>query len=265
MKKLLEEFSGRTGLVFTDINKEEYVSIDTESEYPTASVIKIYILGALLKKCETGESNLGEIVEVHNNENVEGTGVLKIMSDGIKVKLIDLAALMIDVSDNVATNLLIDYLGGIDTINKFIRSCGLIKTTLNRKVSRNKESKLLGISTAGETAEYLYKMIRGQIVGSQYVEIYKRIMKQQQINNSFVRKLENMDIAHKTGSFEGARNDVGYVFTKENTYIFVAFTDGSDDWGYYCDSESYVYLGRLGEYCYKKYVKMRKGDKRNGI
>jgi beta-lactamase class A len=65
--------------------------------------------------------------------------VLKTLAPGLQVRVLDLALLMIIVSDNVATNLLIDYLGGVEPVNAFIQRCGLSHTTLNRKSARKSQ------------------------------------------------------------------------------------------------------------------------------
>lgn len=258
MQEIISKFDGRVGLCFEELDGTVYEAIDTGSIYPTASVIKIFVLGALLEQCRKGNCSMEDLISVDNVDHVGGTGVLKEFKSDTQIKVYDMAMLMIIVSDNVATNHLVDYLGGVWNINAFIRSCGLEKTVMNRKISadpRVTRSVLLGVTTPAETIDYLRRIYTGELLGKKEKEIFLDIMGRQQLNNSFVRKLTGIKAAHKTGSFEGAKNDVGYLFADDKVYLFSAFTDGSREWDTGCDSEGYVLLGKLGRYCFDTYRK----------
>ena len=157
----IEDFQGKAGLVVTDISGKRLEEYNPNEVFSTASVIKIFLLAALLAECDAGKKNLNDILHVENRENVGGTGILKEMKTDFFLSVYDMAVLMIIISDNVATNLLVDYLGGVENVNTFLMKTGLTRTKMNRKVSAEPTitSKVpLGETTPAETADFLIKI-----------------------------------------------------------------------------------------------------------
>ena len=119
-------------LLFVNIMIVFYVEALRKNEkekYNAASCIKIFILIELFNRIQKGEIDRKFELEYLNKYYVNGSGVLQYLSKNIKLPIIDIATLMMIISDNVATNILIDYLG-IDNINKTIKNIGCLDTEL---------------------------------------------------------------------------------------------------------------------------------------
>lgn len=258
-KKIIESFPGKMGLMVTDFSGKVLAKENKDEVFSTASVIKIFLLGALLDACEHGGKNLNDMVHVENTERAKGTGVLKELKSDICLSVFDLAMLMIIISDNVATNILVDYLGGVESLNGFFGRIGLKKTRMNRKVSADPAvtaATPLGETTPSETAEYLRRVYTGEILSQKSVNIFLEICSRQQLKNAFVREISSVPSAHKTGTFDRARNDVGYLFPENGkNIIFAAFTDSDNDEERGVDALGYVTLGRLGKCLYEELCK----------
>jgi beta-lactamase class A len=236
-------FSGNVGAALFDDRKNPAFCFNENREFDASGVIKLFILGALLERWEKGDISLIEEIEIHNAEQVSGTGVLKDLSEGFKMRADDIATLMIIASDNVAANLIIDRLGGVDAVNEHISGAGLKKTVLNRKITFGAEKKPLGITTPMETAIYLLKIFENKTC-----DFFIDILKKQNDNVLFTRKARPPIIAaHKTGVSESAANDAGYFIKSSKTYVFSVFTSGAADKFFSCDSEAAIYLGNFGE------------------
>jgi len=246
-------FSGSTGLVFQRLDKDIRFAYQQDRLFPTASVIKLFVLGALLERCEEGLADWYAPARSDNPEEVAGTGILRHLEPGLTVRVCDLAVLMTALSDNVATNRLIDVIGSPEAVNAHIRRRGLQKTTLNRKVSGKAESTQLGVSTPGETADYLRKVYDSYLEGDSGAHRFVSVLGKQLYTNAFVRKLPlihpSVQTANKTGMIPGVRCDAGLLFEGERAAVYAAFTDGCRDGCYHWDNEADVFLGDVGELC----------------
>ena len=140
------------------------------------------------------------------------------MHTGIEMTLLDLVKLMIIVSDNTATNIMINRLG-IENVNKTLCSFGCEKTRLNRLLFDSAASKkgIKNYITAGEMGMLLEKLWRGEVVSKEVSRQMMDILLDQRLNGKLPFFIDSMgvDIAHKTGEDDGITHDVGVIYTKE--------------------------------------------------
>ncbi len=115
----LHGFQGRVGLAI-EIEGEGF-TVNSEEPFPSASVIKIPILIEGLRQSEIGKINLDQLIPIASK--VGGSGVLQAISRDVRMTIKDLMTLMIIVSDNTATNVLIDLLG-MDELNRSMKQMG---------------------------------------------------------------------------------------------------------------------------------------------
>lgn len=130
---LVTDFPGSVSIVISKAGSSERISIDDERPFIAASLIKLPILWEFFRQCDAGRLDPDEPYRLADADKVQGFGVLRQLASGATLRLIDLATLMIVVSDNTATNLLIDRLG-LDAIDNTIRGLGLSGTSLKRKM-----------------------------------------------------------------------------------------------------------------------------------
>ena len=116
--------------VFVDDLHGHTVEIGADEEFETASTIKAYILAALYLQASRGKASLEEKITYKPEHFVDGSGMLRALGVGASLKVKDAATMMIVCSDNIATNMVIDYLG-LDTINACIREMGFAHTVLH--------------------------------------------------------------------------------------------------------------------------------------
>ncbi len=128
LQDLNVNFDGKIAIYYDDL-KGNVIKINEKEKYNAASCIKIFILIELFNRIQKGEIDRKFELEYLNKYYVNGSGVLQYLSKNIKLPIIDIATLMMIISDNVATNILIDYLG-IDNINKTIKNIGCLDTEL---------------------------------------------------------------------------------------------------------------------------------------
>ena len=135
IERVREGFSGRIGVGARNLATGEEVLVDHEHVFPTASTIKLAVLVELYRQVEQGRCSLDDRLELRAEEIVPGAGVLRDLQPGLLPTVRDLAVLMIIVSDNTATNVLIDHLGGVEPVNAAVGDLlGPSSLVLHRKV-----------------------------------------------------------------------------------------------------------------------------------
>jgi beta-lactamase class A len=120
MPQVAQRFSGEVALAARNLATGEEMRFNADKVYGTASTIKLAVLIEVFHRARAGTLHLQERVEMHESDIVRGSGVLKELSPGLQPTIGDLATLMVIVSDNTATNMLIDRVGGVDVINQTV-------------------------------------------------------------------------------------------------------------------------------------------------
>ena len=203
--------------------------------FPAASTIKIFVLLELFNQIRAGKRQLDDFIEIPNGRFGEAggrtsSGVLKDLESIPRISLKDAATLMIIVSDNVATNLLIDLLG-MEKIQDLIRNLGLKNTKFQRKmmdvesVARGLEN----ISTPYDMMITLEQIGAAKIFDSNTCDTILNILSRAQDVLGFRRLIpENVVIEHKTGEISEACHDVGIVRIPGNPVIICVMTKGAN-------------------------------------
>lgn len=149
--------------VYADDLHGHVVERGADDEFESASTIKIYILGCLYAQAEAGKASLDAELTYEARHFVDGSGLIRSLGEGARLRARDVATLMIVVSDNIATNMLIDYLG-LDTINAFIRSIGCTHTKLHRSLRSDNWSEKLGTITPRDMGRFFALLAKGELV-----------------------------------------------------------------------------------------------------
>lgn len=216
----LENISGDVSFYYKNLVSGETIKYNEEKPMLAASVIKLTVLIECFNQIQKGNISKDEVFITKEEDKVPSCGALNYMRENLKVTLEDLYVLMIILSDNYATNILIDKLG-IDNINKTIYNIGLKNTVLNRKMFDN-EKAALGLEnyiSAKDTAYLLEEMYNRNLIDEKSSDEMINILKNQRLNGKIPFFLQSInpkvEIAHKTGEDTNITHDVGIVFAKE--------------------------------------------------
>ena len=223
MKDIIEklaEVNGKVGFYYKNLVTGEVASYNENEPMLAASLIKLTVLGEVFDEIESVKIKEDEIFTTCEKDKVPSCGALNYMEEGLKLKLKDLYTLMIILSDNYATNMLIDRCK-IENVNEFIRKNGLKNTVLKRKMfdSVGASKGLENYTSAQDMALLLEKIYNGTLVSKEASAKMLEVLKNQRLNGKipfFLSSGENKtQIAHKTGEDTNITHDVGIVFTKE--------------------------------------------------
>ena len=166
--------------VFVDDLHGHTVEIGADEEFETASTIKAYILAALYLQASRGKASLEEKITYKPEHFVDGSGMLRALGVGASLKVKDAATMMIICSDNIATNMVIDYLG-LDTINACIREMGFAHTVLHNPLHFDLYNDL-GTTTPRDYASLFAQVAKGTLVSAEASAEMLAIFRQQHYN-----------------------------------------------------------------------------------
>ncbi|WP_017327427.1 serine hydrolase [Synechococcus sp. PCC 7336] len=199
----------RLGMVVVDVEGRNYANVRGSERFAAASTIKLPILVALLEAVDRGEVRLGELLTLEPSAIVGEAGSLQTQPPGSQHSVLDTATWMIEVSDNTATNLIVNRLGGRDVLNRRFRQWGLQQTQLS-----NPLPDLEGTNTTSpdDLIRLLEEIERGHLLSMRSRDRLLSIMQRTQNADLLPRGLgPGAIIAHKTGTLRSLLGDVGLV------------------------------------------------------
>ena len=209
-------FPGHTSIYFKDLTTGEHFGYNEQEPMCAASVIKLTVMAELFRQVEAGQVSREQKVVADENR-VPICGVLTLMHSGMEVTPMDLCWLMITISDNMATNMLIDLLG-VDNIQENIRRLGLEGVSISRKLFEKRpgfREKTNYVSAAG-IGKLLEMIYRGELVSREASREMMEMLLAQQCTNKMPLLLPGEGrTAHKTGEDDGITHDTGIVFAKK--------------------------------------------------
>ena len=250
----------KLGLSIEEINGPFKFYLDENREMPTASTMKLFVLGALLKRCEKGLEDLDRLVILKKENFFPGSGVLKYLSSGISLTVKDLLTLMIIISDNSATNLCVDLAMGVGEVNRHIKELGIENAVVNRKVYDGNPNHLpLSMVSPLAFTTYLTKIRTTDYFSSAYKEIFFDILSKQQFKDMFPRNLPlsdfysdgTVEVMNKTGYDDEVRCDCGIVVLEDKReFAYSIMIDGALDESFSFDNKAHHMMGDIGKLFY---------------
>lgn len=245
-------FKGTVWLYARNLETGRDVGIRPDEKVRTASTIKLPILCALEALVAQGAVRWDERIRVRDQDKVTGSGVVSDLEAGTELTVRNLATLMIVVSDNTATNLILDRISA-DVVNDFLDTLDLKETRALRKVrgdgnqlkaptgwsraGRLEENQRygLGVSTSREMVRLLGRLVGGTVVSPEVSADVIGILKRQHFKDGIGRHA-TVDVASKSGALDALRSDVGVVYTAGGPVAMAITVDGMPEVDYSPDN-----------------------------
>jgi beta-lactamase class A len=244
-RERLAMLPGQAGAYAVDGEGRELFCERADELFPSASVIKLPLVMALYADAAQGDIDLDERLAVGGR--IDGSGVLRHLRDVDRLSLRDLAMLAIIVSDNTATNRLIERIG-VERVNERMREWGWPQSRLARKMYDFAAAKAghENVMTARETAGMLLRLERGECVDRATSDAVLALLAQCQDRTMLRRYLPyGSQVAHKSGTLDESRNDAA-IIAGEPSVIVAAFTSKLRD-----TNAAVSWLGVLGWCAYR--------------
>src|SRR6204780_5488812 len=217
---------GVMGVAIVDLTDGHKYLLHAKDLFPQASSIKICILAELYRQAQQGKLKLTDLYTVNAADLVQDSDIMGGLTPGVtQITLRDLATMMVAVSDNSATNVLIDRIG-MDNVNVMLDSLALAHTRLRRKMMDLDAAKQgrENISTPREMMTLLEAICRGKLLDKESTADFFKVLSTNK--DSWIPRALPADvkIANKPGSLEAVRNDSGIVFVEGRPYVICVMT-----------------------------------------
>jgi beta-lactamase class A len=217
---------GVMGVAIVDLTDGHKYLLHANDVYPQASSIKICVLAELYRQAQQGKLKLTDLYTVNAADLVQDSDIMGGLTPGVtQITLRDLATMMVAVSDNSATNVLIDRVG-MDNVNAFLKAQGLRDTRLRRKMMDLKAAAegRENVSTPNEMLNLLQALYRDEILNQEMTADFFKVLSTHK-DSWIPRNLpDDLRIADKPGALEGVRNDSGVIFVDKRPYVLCVMT-----------------------------------------
>jgi beta-lactamase class A len=221
-----QHLDGVMGVSIEDLSSGDQFFLHENEVFAQASSIKITVLANLFLQAQQGKLKLTDLYTVQSSDLVPDSDIMGgLTPDVTRITLRDLATMMVAVSDNSATNVLIDRVG-MDNVNAMLDSLGLAHTRLRRKMMDLEAAKQgrENISTPREMMTLLEAIYRGKLLNKNSASDFFKVLSTNK-DSWIPRDLPaGVKIANKPGALEGVRNDSGIVFVEGRPYVICVMT-----------------------------------------
>lgn len=259
IQSVISAFGIEAGVSVWHIESGEKLDVNGDQPFPMASVFKIPILATAGLQLKEGKIRLDDRITLKTEDKSTGSGILPFFDAGVNPTVRDLLTLMIIISDNTATDMNVELLGGPQVIENTMRELELSSISFKMNCKNllkslfppeirdlpveeisawsNKNGILYdglafslepdnNVSTANDMTRLVHMLFQGEIVDGDLKDELIGIMLKQQFNARLPRFLPNgTKFAHKTGTIGGIRNDSGVIFINDSNHVIVtAFT-----------------------------------------
>jgi len=256
VKNLVTPFKGKVSLYAKNLDTGETYALNGDERVRTASTIKIAVMIEAFARVSEGKAKWTDEVTLTKEKKVSGSGILFELSDNLHLTLRDAVNLMMMLSDNTATNLVLDVLT-TDAVNARMELLGFKQIKINRKVGsggdsaagRDPENKKygLGVATPHEMVQVMEKLERGEIISPAVSKEMIELMKKEQARYAIGRSLSDVPMASKYGALDRLRSAVGIIYSKKGKIAMAISCDDMPDIIWSVDNPAYLLMSQLSE------------------
>ncbi len=256
--QLTKDYHGTIGIYVQDLKHNRIASINADSIFPTASIVKIPILTGIMQKIESGQLDYHQRITYTDSLFYnEGDDILSNFKPGSTIELSKVMMLMITISDNCASLWLQGLAGGGTRINQILDSIGFKDTRVNSRTpgrEANRSQYGWGQSTPREMASFMQRIVQGNILTQASSEKMLRILSRQYWDEEALSQVPpGVFTAAKSGAVDASRTEVLYVNNAANPYIFSIFTKNNTDKSWEYNNEAWVLTRKLSALLWKHF------------
>ncbi|HSB28576.1 MAG TPA: serine hydrolase [Pyrinomonadaceae bacterium] len=256
VKTLIASFKGKVSLYVKNLDTGETYALNADERVRTASTIKIAVMIEAFARVTEGKAKWTDQVVLTKEKKVSGSGILSELSDNLHLTLRDAVNLMMMLSDNTATNLVLDVLT-TDAVNARMEALGFKQIKINRKVGSGGDSTAgkdpenkkygLGFATPHEMVLVMEKLERGEIISPSVSKEMIDLMKREQARYAIGRSQWDLPMASKYGALDRLRSAVGIIYSKKGKIAMAISCDDMPEVMWTVDNPAYLLMSQLSE------------------
>lgn len=257
LRARISGFQGDVSLYAKNLDTSVSVGIHEAEPVRTASTIKLPIMVAVFDAVARGQARWSDRLTVTKAAKAPGSGIIASeIDDGVELPIADVMHLMIVLSDNTATNMILDRFTA-DAVNAYLDRIGIKTTRSLRKIGgggvsaagklSGNEKFGLGVSTPRDMVTILERLERGKLVSAEASKEMIAVLKRCHDDLGMRRKLYGTPIANKTGALDALRSDAGIVYAKKGRVAMAITVDGMPSYGYTPDNPGLLLIADLAK------------------
>jgi beta-lactamase class A len=240
IQRVTRSVNATWGIYIKCLETGEEISLDADRQMDTMSVIKIPLMAEAFRQIGDGRLRLADRVTLSETAKQPGTGIIRSLDAGVELTIKDLLTLMIIVSDNTATDLLYEKVGGPEAVNRLMHEWGIpsiratgtadawfkaLRAAPGAEAFHRAAKTPFGLSSPRDMGRLLEKLERGEAVSREASAQMLQIMRGQVYSSRLPRRLSGYRIPHKTGDFlPYIGNDVGVLERQSRRVVISVFT-----------------------------------------
>ena len=255
-------FQGKVFIYAKNLDTGQTYSLNGDDRVRTASTIKIAVMIEVWSRVAEGKAKWTDELVLTKAARYAGSGILPELGDGLRLTLQDCVRLMMTLSDNTATNMVLDYLStgstpGTDAVNARMNSLGFKATRIMRRVGGGGDSEEgkkaegkkfgLGATSPHEMVDIMEKLERGEIVNKEASKEMIELMKREQARYAIGRDIPAVPMASKYGALDALRSCVAILYTKQGRIAMAITVDDMPQVMWSVDNPGYLLMSRLSQ------------------
>lgn len=269
IKNLIKDFNGDVGIYIENLKTGKIVEINSDSLFPTASMIKIPIMCKMFDKIEKGEINYDSILTYRDSLFYDEEDIVSNFKDSGKINLSKLIMLTITTSDNTASLWCQTMAGGGAEINNFMEQNGFTKTKVNSRTLGREEMRKIygwGVTSPREMATLVKKIRAGEIVSQRASEEMYRMLSRIYWDGEALSQIPpTIHVASKQGAVNKSRSEVVLVDAPSAPFLFCVITKNQKDESWIIENEGYVLIRKIAKTLWEYYEPKNKWSPANGM
>jgi len=251
LQEAISGFNGNIGIYVKNLRSGKTVSINADSVFPTASIVKVPILLGIMDKINKGELNYDSSLVYKDSLLYEGEDILGSFKSNEKIALKKVIMLMLTTSDNTASLWLQSIAGKGTRINEILDSLGLKNTRVNSRTpgrENNRTQYGWGQTTPSEMAKLFEMIYKNQVISPAVSEKMQRVLGRNFWDAEALSQIPTfIEVFSKNGAVNASRSEVLLVNAPHNPYIFSIFTKNNKDVGWGESNEAWLVTRKISK------------------
>jgi len=258
IEDIIKGFNGDIGIYVHDLKHDKIVSLNADTIFPTASIVKISILIGIMNKIQDHELDYHQrLTYTDSLYYSEGDDILSNFKDSSTIELSKVMMLMLTISDNCASLWLQGLAGDGTRINQILDSLGYKVTRVNSRTPGRENFRSMygwGQTSPREIATIMENIVNGKVLSDSSSGKMLRLLGRQYWDEEAISQIPpGIFVADKNGALDANRNEVLYVNSKNNPYVFSIFTKNNKDTSWSYNNEAWVLTRKLSALLWKYY------------
>ncbi|MFN4146391.1 MAG: serine hydrolase [Runella sp.] len=256
LQEAVKGFRGEVGIYVKNLKTNKIATINADTIFPTASLIKVPIMCGLFDKIVKGELHYNATLTYRDSLHYDD-GIVGSLRDGAKISLSTVVMLMETMSDNTGSLWCQALAGGGKRINEWLATNGFEHTRVNSRTPGREEARKRygwGQTTPREMAELMVMIRQGRAISPDASDrMYRNLGRQFWDGEALSQLPPDIRFAAKSGAVNRSRSEVVLVHTPRGEYVFCIITKNNQDESWTSQNEGYVLIRRISRLLWKYY------------